>query len=144
MTLVETVLVLVILGTVVAIVQPSVRDATERARVARAIQEIQMLQIDIGLDDPLPASLAEIGRAGYLDPWGRPYVYLSFEVGGKGKGGPPAGARKDRFLVPINSRYDLCSMGADGASKAPLTAQVSHDDVIRAGDGSFIGLAARF
>jgi general secretion pathway protein G len=35
-------------------------------------------------------------------------------------------------------------MGADGASKAPLTAQVSHDDVIRAGDGSFIGLAARF
>lgn len=62
--------------------------------------------------------------------------------GGNGGGGGIAGmARKDRFLVPINSTYDLYSMGADGRSALPLTAQHSHDDIIRANDGTYIGLA---
>ena len=67
---------------------------------------------------------------------------------GGGGGGPPCGgiggARKDRFLVPINSDFDLYSMGKDGQSVGPLTAQKSHDDVIRANDGGFYGLASNF
>lgn len=59
----------------------------------------------------------------------------------KSGGGKP---RKDRFLVPINSDYDLYSKGRDGQSVAPLTAQQSHDDVIRANDGAFVGLAVDF
>ena len=65
-----------------------------------------------------------------------------------GAPGPPCGgvggARKDRFLVPINSDFDLYSIGKDGQSVAPLTAQKSHDDVIRASDGGFYGLAKNF
>jgi general secretion pathway protein G len=49
--------------------------------------------------------------------------------------------RKDRFLVPINSTYDLYSMGADGRSVGPLTAAMSRDDIIRANDGAYVGLA---
>ncbi len=66
--------------------------------------------------------------------------------GGGGPGGPPptGQARKDRFLVPINSDYDLYSKGRDGESVAPLTAKKSHDDVIRANDGAFVGLAVNF
>ncbi len=68
--------------------------------------------------------------------------------GNGGGGGPPCGsigqARKDRFLVPINSDFDLYSMGKDGDSVGPLTAQKSHDDVIRANDGGFYGLASNF
>ena len=68
--------------------------------------------------------------------------------GGGGGGGPPCGgiggARKDRSMVPINSDFDLYSMGKDGQSVGPLTAQKSHDDVIRANDGGFYGLAANF
>lgn len=75
-------------------------------------------------------------------------VHLIQGGGGAGGGGPPCGgvggARKDRFLVPINSDFDLYSMGKDGQSVAPLTAQKSHDDVIRASDGAFYGLAAYF
>jgi general secretion pathway protein G len=52
--------------------------------------------------------------------------------------------RKDRNLVPINSRYDLYSMGADGRSVPPLTAQESRDDIIRANDGGYVGLAAGY
>lgn len=65
-----------------------------------------------------------------------------------GAPGPPCGgvggARKDRFLVPINSDFDLYSMGKDSQSFAPLTARQSHDDVIRASDGGFYGLAKNF
>jgi general secretion pathway protein G len=52
--------------------------------------------------------------------------------------------RKDRFLVPINSDFDLYSMGKDGESVPPLTAQKSRDDIIRANDGAYIGPAYAF
>lgn len=68
--------------------------------------------------------------------------------GAGGGGGPPCGgvggARKDRFLVPINSDFDIYSMGRDGQTVAPLTALKSHDDIIRASDGGFYGLATYF
>jgi general secretion pathway protein G len=35
-------------------------------------------------------------------------------------------------------------MGKDGDSVKPLTAQKSHDDVIRASDGGYYGLAKNF
>jgi general secretion pathway protein G len=53
-------------------------------------------------------------------------------------------ARKDRFLVPLNDDYDLYSMGKDGTSSPPLTAKVSQDDIIRANNGSYVGLASLF
>ncbi|GAB1722334.1 MAG: hypothetical protein NTNFB01_12300 [Nitrospira sp.] len=58
--------------------------------------------------------------------------------------GRPTQPRKDRFLHPINSDYDLYSVGKDGETVIPLTARPSHDDVIRANDGSFVGLAVEF
>lgn len=68
--------------------------------------------------------------------------------GGNGGGGPPCGgiggARKDRFLVPINSDFDLYSMGKDRNTVAPLNPPKSQDDVIRASDGGFYGLARNF
>lgn len=67
-------------------------------------------------------------------------AYAASANGNADKGKP----RKDRFLHPINSDYDLYSMGKDGESVEPLTAKKSLDDVIRANDGSFVGLAADF
>lgn len=59
---------------------------------------------------------------------------------GKGKGK----ARKDRKLNPLNSDFDLYSLGKDGASKTQLTNKVSLDDTVRANDGAFVGLAADY
>jgi general secretion pathway protein G len=53
-------------------------------------------------------------------------------------------ARKNQFLVPLNSDYDLYSTGQDGDSQSPLKAKVSRDDIIRANDGAYIGLAAAY
>ena len=63
---------------------------------------------------------------------------------GGGGGGAPSHARKDRFLVPINTDFDLYSMGKDGESVPALTAAKSRDDVVRAANGAFIGLASKF
>jgi len=137
-TLVELLLVLAIIGTLTSIGLPRIQESIDRAKIARAIGDIRALQADI-TSDPLPADLAAIGRAGMLDPWGNPYVYNP-HIYGNGKGE----ARKDRFLVPLNSEYDLYSKGKDGESRAPLTAKVSKDDIVRADDGGYIGLASKY
>ncbi|NOT29692.1 MAG: prepilin-type N-terminal cleavage/methylation domain-containing protein [Planctomycetes bacterium] len=63
---------------------------------------------------------------------------------GGGNGGGNGGKRKDRFVVPINTWFDLYSMGPDGKSTPPLTASASLDDVIVANDGDYIGLASQY
>jgi general secretion pathway protein G len=73
---------------------------------------------------------------------GRMYLVAQ---GGNGNGGCGSGQpRKDHFLHPISSDFDLYSMGADGQSVAPLTAQKSRAAIIRANDGSYYGLASNF
>lgn len=142
-TLLELLVVIAILGTLAGIAIPSYHSYIEKARITKAIAEISILQKEIAAYEidkgALPNTLNDIGRGTLLDPWDKPYRYLNFAyVKGKGK------MRKDRFLVPLNSDYDLYSMGKDGRSKPPLTAKASHDDIIRANDGRYIGLASEY
>ena len=131
-----------IIGLLVGLGMPKMDEMVNQAKIARAIGDLRALSTELSTADPLPATLAGIGRADILDPWGRPYVYFRFPPS-NGKA-PPKGARKDRFLVPINSAYDLYSLGRDGGSAAPLTAKSSQDDVIVANDGGFVGVAKRY
>lgn len=143
-TLVELLAVIIIMGILAGLAIPKLSMVINQAKVARAIGDIKALQTDLmsieAGEQPLPADLAAIGRGGMLDPWGNPYVYFPFPPGA----GQPGGARKDRFLVPVNSTFDLYSMGADGASSAPFTASKSQDDIVRANDGGYVGLAKNF
>lgn len=147
-TLIELLSVVAIIGVLSSLAVPRYADSIERARVAKAIGDLRTLVIDILSQDSLPSSLAAIGRDNLMDPWGRPYQYLKFPPppgGGRGGGTPPPpGARKDRFLVPINSQFDLYSMGKDGITSPPLTAAGARDDVVVANDGGFIGLARNY
>lgn len=211
-TLIELMLAVAIVGTLSSLAIPNYLGFIEKARVARAVAEMNGIAKEVrgyALTTELyPDSLAQAGLSTRLDPWGNQYQYyrincgsvligrldnlespvigsaglvlpvsvvrppvgahVSFAVddgdhqglihliqgggggagGGGAGGGPPCGgiggARKDRFLVPINSDFDLYSMGKDGQSVGPLTAQKSHDDIIRASDGGFYGLAANF
>ncbi len=131
-----------IIAALTALAVPRFEDLIERARVARAIGDIEALEVDIESQDSLPNSLADIGRGNMLDPWGHPYVYYKFPAT-KGNA-PPPGSRKDRFLVPVNSTYDLYSMGQDGKTALAFTAKAARDDIVRANDGSYIGLAVNF
>lgn len=73
---------------------------------------------------------------------------MNFDDKGKGPkgggGGPKAQPRKDHNLHPINSDYDLYSMGKDGKSVSPLTGGPSRDDIVRANNGRFVGKAADY
>jgi general secretion pathway protein G len=150
--MIELLITMAIVGTLLAIALPMLQSAVDRARIARAIGDIGALQTDIASFEAggtgLPETLADIGRITLTDPWGNLYRYLNFHIeeggGGKGMGAPPPGSRKDRFLVPINSTYDLYSVGKDGKTVAALTAKASKDDIVRANDGAFIGLAVKY
>ncbi|HXG44876.1 MAG TPA: prepilin-type N-terminal cleavage/methylation domain-containing protein [Gemmatimonadales bacterium] len=142
--LVELLAVLAIVGLLAGLGFPRIRSSLERARVARAVGDIRAIQADLmaleSQGQPLPATLNAIGRGTIRDPWGRPYVYVPFPAGRR----VPPGARRDRFLVPVNSTFDLYSLGRDGQSAPAFTAAPSLDDVVRANDGGYIGLAANY
>lgn len=149
----ELVIVVALISLLAGLSISSYMGYVEKARVVRATAEIDGISrildaIKTDDDATLPESLAEIDTGIHDDPWGHPYQYLRIQVSSPGGGGgssPDIGlARKDAFLVPINSDYDLYSMGADGDSRAPLRAPVSQDDIIRANDGDYIGLASLY
>jgi general secretion pathway protein G len=52
--------------------------------------------------------------------------------------------RKDRNRAPLNTDFDLYSLGPDGESALPLPAAPSLDDVVRAADGKYIGRAVNY
>jgi general secretion pathway protein G len=141
--LIELLMVIAIILTIAAIAVPSLLAAIDASKVARAAGDIRAIEDDIALyevmNNKLPNTLAEAGDGALLDPWHNAYQYLN-HTGVKGMGG----FRKDRFLVPLNDDYDLYSMGKDGQTAAPITAKASQDDIIRAGSGSYIGLASQF
>ncbi len=140
LTLLHLMLIIIVAGLLAAIALPAYSAIVQKARITAAIFDIGQIQlalekfltIDNGV---LPANLAAVGMDTLIDPWGNPYQYLNIEAGVN-----PGAVRKDRNLVPLNTDYDLYSMGKDGASLPPLTARVSRDDIMRAGNGAYYGL----
>lgn len=138
----ELLLSIAILAVLALVAVPSYSNYKERTRVSQAAIDISAIGALIRSyyqdHRDYPSSLSEIG-ADKVDPWGQPYVYKVFRT--------PldlASARKDKNLVPINSDYDLYSKGKDLATRPPLLATQSRDDVVRANDGAFVGLASSY
>ena len=138
-TLLEVLIAVAILGVVAAIAIPIYTQYKAKLNNAIAVTDIINIQMAIEsfeqANDAYPNNLTEVNMNLLLDPWGNPYQYLNIN------GAPIGQLRKDQALVPINTDYDLYSMGPDGASVAPLTAAMSRDDIVRGNDGSFIGVA---
>jgi len=141
-TLIEVMIAIAILGVLAAITIPIYNEYKIKLDNAIAVTDIVNIQVAIEsyyqAKDIYPNSLTDVNMNLLLDPWGNFYVYLNLA------GVPIGQMRKDQALVPINSDYDLYSKGPDGASLKPLTAPQSRDDIIRANNGSFIGLASEY
>jgi len=113
----------------------------ERTRIEQAKQEISRIESAVeayrARHHELPGSLIELGSAVPLDPWGHAYEYVNFDARGT------VGQRNYNGL-PVNSEYDLYSLGPDGRTDADLWSETARDDIVRARDGSFVGSAAEF
>jgi general secretion pathway protein G len=142
-TLIEILIAITILAVISSIALVGYRGYIETTRINIAINQLTEMSIainDFGLDNArFPTTLDVIGLDNMQDPWGNPYQYLNI-VADPGHGG----VRKDHNLVPLNTDYDLYSMGPDGNSFPPLTAKASRDDIIRANNGGYIGPAADY
>ena len=142
LTLVELLLAIAIMGVLSAIAIPNYIEYRQQARVAAAIQEIKQIEREIKMfavkNGGYPAGLNALDGPVPEDPWGRPYQFAAVDQV------PPGQLRKDKFLVPVNTDFDLYSMGPDGQSRPPFTAQASRDDIVRANNGSFVGPVSRY
>ena len=139
-TLVEVVLIVAILGVLTTLVASTYQGYRDRLKLDQAVGDVMTISLPVtefrADYKRLPVDLAEIGKSTMLDPWGNPCQYVNHDTA------PNGSFRKDKNIVPINSDFDVYSKGKDGASQAPLTAQASRDDIIRANDGAFVGLAS--
>ena len=145
-TLIEIMIVAALIATLSMIIVPRLLGYSQRNRDTQAIADITLIDADIAIyinDYTVPPdSLADVGHDDLRDPWGNPYQYLKiFDNSDPGVNGK---RRKDHSLVPVNSDYDLFSMGPDGDSQAPFTANTSRDDIVRASNGAFIGPVTEF
>lgn len=135
-TLIELIVVTAILGVLALMAIPAYNSYVTSSKNARAEGDIRALENDVTayLVDrgTLPNSLNDIGRGALRDPWGNPYEYYNFAVGGK----TPL---QDLGLHDLNTEFDLYSKGPDGASASDYSDPTSVDDIVRSGDGGYVG-----
>jgi general secretion pathway protein G len=139
-TLVELLVCVVILGVLATMVVPAFSSLVNNAKISRCKSELRNLEkdviayfIDRGV---MPNDLTVINRGTLRDPWGHLYQYANFA-----NGDPP---RLNQFLLNLNSEFDLFSVGKDGLSQQNITDANSLDDIVRAGDGGWVGLAENY
>ena len=141
-TIIELMLTLLLLGVLVMVAMPFYNSYQLRVKNAQAVHDISAMSLAIQSywndNRTLPDSLADVQLSGKLDPWGTPYTYYNVQANGRGQ------ARKDHALNPINTDFDLYSNGPDRASHSQITQSASLDDLIRASNGDFVGIAADF
>lgn len=140
-TIVELLLLIAILGTFASIALPNYSNYRDHHRMELAVSDLRFIEAEVGkyrsAAGRLPPDLVAIGLAGMRDPWGRQYRYVVRSMAG-------SIPRSDKFLHAVNTDYDLFSRGADGNTASLLTEPSGTDDIIRAGDGTFIGLAREY
>ncbi len=144
-TLLELMIVVVLVGLLSSIAYPMYSGFVDRARRAKVMGDMGQIQLALAkfltdTNGALPVSLAAVGLDTLTDPWGNPYQYLKIE----NVGGAIGPARKNLGMVPVNTDYDLFSMGKDGDFESPFSAALSQDDIVRAGNGGYLGMAEDF
>lgn len=143
-SLLEILVVIMIIVSLATIGIPQFVKYKIQAQSAKAVTDLQTLNTSVQLyviqHGSLPDSLSQVLNGNIADPWGNPYQYLKIE----GNASAGSQARKDLFMIVVNSDFDLYSMGPDGQTILPLAASVSQDDAIRANDGGYFGIASNY
>jgi len=141
-TLIELLIVLVILAVLSTMAIPTYSRIKDVARETRAMEEIRAFEGTISAfaadRGTLPDTLADVGLANMVDPWGHHYVYANIIKG--------EAARRSIATDFANSDFDLYSHGLDNATDltGDFEASANKDDIVRAGEGAYVGLGQNF
>lgn len=140
-SLIELLIIIAMIALLMSMAVPAYQDFTQRAQVRAAVADIgrAQLQLDrwlLSTQNAVPNSLADADIDLGDDPWGNPYQFRKVDGGGA--------MRKDGSAAPLNSDFDLYSLGKDGSSAASLSAPDSRDDIVRAGNGGYVGRADKY
>jgi general secretion pathway protein G len=132
-----------VIGTITTIMVPAFQQYLVRLSLKKVVLDIRSIEFRISVYENtkgrFPDTLDDLDGPPYVDPWGNEYQYLSnTDPNWVGMG------RQDRFLKPLNSDYDLYSMGADGLTVRNLNGGEARDDIIRANNGGFVGPASEY
>ena len=142
-TIIELLTVVTIIGILAAIAFIGYGQFVERARVVSAMNEVINITKDIRIymiDQILPIGAGPVGnffpQYSDRDPWGNFYQYQH--------GVPGAARLKSDGITPLNSEFDVYSLGRDGLTNPNIAHPDSLDDIIRADDDQFVGKAATY
>ena len=143
LTIIELLIGIALIGVLAGIAVPGYLGYKNKTRINVAISDIMRLQAEIdrfvSINRELPDALSDLGDVEITDPWGKDYEYL--RIDGGTTPGLNGKRRRDKNANPVNSDYDLYSRGKDGLTAAQFMAQKARDDVVRANDGEYFGLA---
>ena len=132
-----------LLAALSAIALPNYLKYKNNAMIAAAVADVRIIEKQISLyvfdnAGQLPNNLSDLPNIGTLnDPWGNPYQYLRINGGKRQRE-----LRRNMSDNPVNTDYDLYSLGKDGLSKPQFKFKDSQDDVVRAYEGRYVGLVS--
>jgi general secretion pathway protein G len=142
-TLIELIAAIAVVGILASVTFSSYQEYVEHSENQIAIRDLRVIALQIDAfagnnNGTYPPNLAAVGLDNYEDPWGNTYRYLASEGANAGQ------VRRDRNLNPVNSDYDLYSMGPDGRTQTQFQARFARDDIVRANSGRFFGIAEEY
>ena len=141
-TLLEAVIAIAAIGLLTVLAVPAYQNHQELKDIEQAINDISAINIAVTKyqleNNKLPNNLEALSMDHLQDPWGSPYQYITHKTA------LLAQRRKNNNLTPVNNDYDLYSKGKDGSSEAALSAEFSHDDIVRANNGKWVGLGRKY
>ena len=139
MSLLEVTLAVGVVALVASVAVPSMDAYLNRGKSAHAIGDIGTISIQLyrwqSNTRKFPNTLAEAGLSKFVDPWGNPYQYVNVASA------KPDAVRRDRSGTPLNSDFDLYSLGPDGRTEIRVGDGRARDDIVRANNGQFVGVA---
>jgi general secretion pathway protein G len=173
-SMVEMLIVVAVIAILASIGIPRYLQAVRTARNVQAIGDIRKISVEIEQYRARHGGLPEVLPVERDDPWGRPYQYIPWAPVVKVVGGvelvvdpdedeekkskrkkKPKKPKQDEETEPepteeeteyelVNTEYDLFSLGIGGRTGASLDEAESLDDIVRADDGGFVGLAREY
>ncbi len=139
-SLLELLFSFVVLAAILAIMVPTYYRFIGSSRVSATISELNGLQTEVVAfnlsEERYPDNLAETDTEITTDRFGNPYRYYRHDSG--------FGLEREIFGLPLNDDFDVYSMGPDGLTAQQIDDPDSLDDILRASNGRFFGLAEQF